>query len=340
MTLQQRHTLFTAAVTALLTMLTASSALAGPPRARTLQMDDKGQWVEHPTPSPGTPAGDMHTIQQWLRDKKPGKALSAVKAFIKKYSPAHPLYPQAMTAQAEALIGLHRYDKAHELLQQFLNQYSGSQFTDEALRLEFLVAEAYLSGHKRKLFGLKLLSGTDTAEQILDTIAIDYPESRYAEYAVKIKADYLFNKGEYLLAELEYSQLVKDFPNGQYHELAIKRSAEAALAGFRGIEYDDAALIEAKERYRDFQTRYPLQSQRDHVDRILDGVERKRAEKEYSIGAYYERINQVASAVFYYRSVMSNWPDTLAAEKAKSRLVLYNADTQSPNTNSVPGQPN
>ncbi len=338
MTLQKRHTLITAATA--LTLLAATPLLAGPHRARTLQMDDKGQWVEKSTPLPGTPAGDMHTIQQQLRDKTPRKALAAIKTFIKKYSQSHPLYPRAMIANAEALIGLHRYGKAHELLQQFLNQYSGSQLTDEALRLEFLVAEAYLSGTKRKLFGLKLLSGTDAAEQILDTIAIDYPESRYAEYAVKTKADHLFNQGEYLLAELEYSQLVKDFPHGQYHELALRRSAEAALAGFRGIEYDDAALIEAKERYRDFQIRYPLPAQRDHVDRILDGVERKRAEKEFSIGQYYESIDHIASAVFYYRSVITNWPDTLAADNARTRLNLYNTEPQSPNTRSATSKTN
>jgi len=334
MTIQKRHSLILAS--AALAVLATTPIFAGPPRARTLQMNDKGQWIEQPTPSPGTPAGEMHAIQQWLRDKNPRKAYSAVKAFVKKYGPSHPLYPQAMIAHTEALIGLHRYDKAHALLQQFLNKYSGSQLTDEALRLEFLVAEAYLSGAKRKLLGLKLLSGADTAEQILDTIAIDYQESRYAEYAVKTKADYLFDKGEYLLAELEYSQLIKDYPNGQYRELAMRRSAESALAGFRGIEYDDAALIEAKERFRDFQTRYPLQSERDHIDRILDGIERKRAEKEYNIGVYYEGIDQIASAVFYYRSALTHWPDTLAAEKAKIRLNLYSADSQSPHTKITP----
>ncbi len=327
------------ASTAMLAIMATSPVLAGPPRARTLQMDDKGQWIERPAPAPGTPAGDIHTIQQQLRDKNPRKALSAVKAFIKKYGQSHPQYPQVMITHAEALIGLHKFDKAHELLQQFLNQYTGSQLTDEALRLEFIIAEAYLSGTKRKLFGLRLLSGTDTAEQILDTIAIDYPQSRYAQYAVKVKAEYLFRKGEFLLAEMEYSQLIKDFPNGQYHELATKRSAEAALAGFRGIEYDDAALIEARERFRDFQARYPLQAQRDHVDGILDGIELKRAEKEYNIGTYYERTNHIASAIFYYRSVIAHWPDTLAAQKAKARLDLYDAGPDNPQTRATTNRP-
>ena len=60
---------------------------------------------------------------------------------------------------------------------------------------------------------------------------------------------------------------------------ALRRSAESTLATFGGVEYDEAALMESEERYRDYASRYPAAADRIEVGRILDGIQQKRAEK-------------------------------------------------------------
>ncbi len=300
----------------------AYPAAGQPSRIRTLTYDpDRKEWVELPPPAAaGTPEGDLHRIGVQIKDGRHGKALSAIKSFVNAYGQDDRHYPAILIAKAEALIGRREYDQAHEVLQTFLGEYSGARLTPEALRLEFLVAEAYLGGAKRKLLGLRLLSGMDVAYQILDEIATDYPDSEYAELAIKTKADHLFREGEHGFAELEYGRLLREHPRGRYHEFALARSAEAAMASFRGVEYDEAALIEAQDRFEEYRLRYPTSAQRDRVDTILDSIREMRAGKDFRVGRYYERTEHLASAVWYYERVRQDWPDTIAKTRATERL--------------------
>jgi outer membrane protein assembly factor BamD (BamD/ComL family) len=306
----------------------AAAAHAQTTRLRTLTYEPgQGEWLEEAPPLPGTPAGDLYGIRRLNVEKKYRAALAASKAFAKNYGEAEPLYPESLLAEAEALIGRNDFDAAHERLQSFLNLYGGMAIAADALRLEFVVAEAYLRGVKRKLWGVFRVSGVDEAYKILDEIVSDHPESNMAELALKAKADHLFRTGEHALAELEYARLMREYGQSRYHPYALRRAADAALASFAGVVYDEAALVEAQERYSDIRVRYGAQAGVDEVRNILDAIRQSRAEKDFRIGEYYERTEHLSSAVFYYRGVCKDWPDTIAAAKAASRLELLGAES-------------
>jgi len=194
--------------------------------------------------------------------------------------------------------------------------------TSEALRLQFVIAEAYLGGARREFLGLKILDAEDEGYRILDEISIEYENGDLALAAIKTKADHMFRKGDHALAELEYDRMVKEYPRSRYHQYALARSAESALASHAGVEYDESALIEAEERYREYRRLYPGAADRAGVGLILDGIREQRAEKEFITGQYYERTNHLSSAVYYYQSVVEDWPGTLAAARAADRLEL------------------
>jgi outer membrane protein assembly factor BamD (BamD/ComL family) len=169
------------------------------------------------------------------------------------------------------------------------------------------------------------VSGVDEAYKILDQIAADYPDSRLAELAIKAKGDHLFKVGEHALAELEYARLLRDHPKSRYHQYALRRAADSALASFAGVEFDEAALIEAEERFNDYRTRYRAEADRDGVSQVLDSIHEMRAEKDFRIGEYYERTDHLSSAVYYYKSARENWRNTIAAARATRRLELLGA---------------
>ena len=230
-----------------------------------------------------------------------------------------------MIAKAKALIGLRDFYKAHVVLTEFLNEFGGMALTSEALRLEFVIAETFLSGTKRKVWGVPLVSGKDLALEILDSLSTDYPDSRFAELAIKTKADRMFADGEFALAEMEYARLLQEYPQSRYDQFALRRSADSALAAFGGVEYDEAALIEADERFEEYRLRYPADAAGEGVELILNDVREKRAEKEFGIGSYYERTGHLTSAVYYYQLILRDWPKTVAAVKASVRLELLGA---------------
>lgn len=298
-----------------------SSAQSAPDRNRTLDYNaETRRWVEIPPPQPGTAEGDLFHIRAQIKDEDYGDALESCDGFAQAYGEGDLLYPAVMIAKAEALIGKRRYYKAHELLQKFLNRYGGLELTGEALRLEFIIAETYLSGVRRKFLGMRVLASEDTAMSILDDISIGFPQDKLAPLAIKTKADYYFRKGEHAQAELAYSRLLQEYPNNRYHQLALKRSAESALASFRGIEYDEAALIEADARFRDYRLQYPQEAGQEGIGVILQEIRSYRAEKDFTIATYYERTGHLRSAVFYYSSVVREWPESAAAIKARAKL--------------------
>ena len=261
------------AVTIWCLVYSTAAVRADPPRTRTLTYDsERREWVETPPPPAGTPEGDLHQIRVLNKDGEFGKALSRVKQFVKQYGESDALYPEVVIAKAEAQIGRRDFYKAYGTLTGFLDEFSGMALTEEAIRLEFVIAETYLSGVKRKIGGVRLLSGEDIALRILDDISVTYPNTRYAEYAIKTKADYLFRTGDHALAEMDYARLLREHPSTQYHRYALRRSAESALASFAGIEYDDAALIEAEERYRDYANRYGRVAEQEGVGVILETI--------------------------------------------------------------------
>lgn len=305
------------------TLVALQAAHADEPRARWLEYTPTSKaWVEVPPPAPGTPEGDLHQIRTWIKNEKYRTARRAINKFIKRHGELGELYPAVLIAKAEVLIGQRKFDKAHRSLQEFLSEFGGGSLTADALRLEFVIAETYFTGVKRKFLGFRVLSGVDVAHAILDDISVNYSQTPFAGYAIKTKADYLFANGDHALAEFEYARLLKDYPNSQYRQYALRRSAEAALASFAGVEYDDAALIEAEERYRNYLAQYGAMAEREGVDLIIENIRERRAEKLFVIGDYYERTNHLSSAVHSYRLVAARWPHSVAAGKAASRLAL------------------
>lgn len=292
-----------------------------PPRTRTLTFDaGRRAWVEQPPPPPGTPDGDLHIIRVQIRDGAHREALRGIRRFEKRHGRDTSLAPDLLLARADALVGRRKLHKAYETLQAFLGQWAGHGLTSEAYRLQFEIAEAYLSGAKRRVLGVPLLSGVDFAYRMLDDISTNDPGSRLAELAIKTKADHLFDSGDHALAELEYSRLLQEYPQSQYRRFAARRVAEAALANFRGVEYDEAALMEAQERYNDYIAQFPDWARQEGAHAVRDTLEENRAAKLLSVGRYYERTGHLSTAVFYYRTVLDDWPTSRAALEAQTRL--------------------
>jgi tetratricopeptide (TPR) repeat protein len=290
-------------------------------RTRQLVLPPSGEaWKEVLPPAPGTAPGDLHAIRVLLREGAFPAALSATHRWEKTYTTAHPLHPDVLLSRAQALVALRRYDRAHRVLQGYLDRYGGVEGTAEALRLEFVVAEAYLGGAKRWFAGFIPLPADDVAFHILDEISVERDQDLLAPLAIKTKGDYLFRTGDHALAELEYARLVREYPNNRYHAYALRRSAESALANYRGIEYDDAPLIEAEERYREYRARYPFDADQQGVGLILETTRERRGAKDLETARYYDRTEHLSSAVYYYRRVVADWPDSVAATQARTRL--------------------
>ena len=293
-----------------------------------------GQWIEIAPPIPGTDGGDLALARFMLARGEYKKARKAFKLWFKMY-PDSSLRPQGLfySAQTEVLAEESRRKGgdligAYEWLEELLEGWPGTELADRALRKELIIAEMLLFKHrKQKLWrGMLWLSATEEALDILNRI-IDLwaPGKPVAEQALRRKADYHYINGEFEEAELAFSRLMRDFPRGKYHKIAMLRSGQSALARFPGVRFDEADLLEAEVYLKDFHERYPQEAAEYRVPQMLSRISESRAQKEYTIGQYYERTRAIDAAVYYYRWIVSQYPATTWAAEAQNRLVALGA---------------
>ncbi len=292
-------------------------------RAENLEFDEEtGGWIEIAAPQAGTAEGDLQIARALHSTGKHSGAKNATKRWIREYGEFHSLYPQAVLLQCSARIADRDYYKAHVRLQEFLNEFAGTEYEEEALEMEFVVAEVFLNGTKRKWLGMRFLTAQDIGLSILDDISANYPGTRIAELATLTKAEYYYMKADFAFAEQEYEFLVRNFPRSRYVRPAMLQGARSALASFPGIDFDDAPLIEAEELFGRYLSLYPASAEQEGVGLILTDIKETRAAKELTVGKYYLKTGHRGAAEFYFDSTISHWPETIAAIQAAEELEL------------------
>ncbi len=307
-------------------VLVVMLALAGGPvlaqqehyREREVLTPEGDTWVAAP---PQTQAAPVETLSEARRLLALGEYKQAYK-LLKKWveaNPDHERIYEATLLLGDAEFGRKRYYQAYEQYE-IVTENTGGALFYKALRREMDVARAFLAGEKRIVWKFMRLPAYDDGIEILDRIWERVPGTRMGETALKLKADYYFEHGEMDLAQDEYANLVREYPHGRYTKIAMLRAAEAAEAAFPGIKFDDRALLDAEVRYRQTLSQFPAYAKHEQVPQRLGGIRQLRAEKDLDIAKWYERTKHADAAEFYYRLILKDYPDTLAAEEAKAHL--------------------
>jgi tetratricopeptide (TPR) repeat protein len=288
-------------------------------RERQVLDPETGEWVTEEGPDEAGPNDELGQARTLLADGQPAKARKLLQNWIKANGEGDERYYEAVFLLGETWYESRDYYRAYEQYELVIDNTGGELF-HTALYRERDVALAFLSGEKRIVWRVFRLPATDEAIDVLDRIWERVPGTPLGEEALRTKADYRFNKGEMDLAQDEYANLARHFPSGKYTQFAMMRSAVAAEAAFPGIKFDDRPLVEADERYRQVQASYPTYAERENVGQRLEGIRQQRAAKDLDIGKWYERTRQKPAAEYYYRLVLNDWGDTLAATEARQRL--------------------
>jgi outer membrane assembly lipoprotein YfiO len=295
------------------------------PMVETWQIDpETGEWRELPRPVSGTEDGDLDLARQAIAREEYKDARKQLDRWIKAYGAASARYPEALYLFGTAQLELGDYRAAHDAYQALLNDFPGSAYAERALAGDFRIAEQYLAGKRRKAWkGLLRVRDRDAGIEILDDIATNFADTEMAELALVTKADYYYARGEFTEAEFEYARLAREYPRSRYEPYALLRSAASALASFPGVKFDDAGLVEAEERFIQFQQRYPKMAEARQVPVVLESIRAKRAQKEYETARFYERTHKRKAAAFYYRSTVQNYPGTTWAAQAEAKLAAW-----------------
>ena len=291
---------------------------AGPAWADEFILKD-GKWVTAPKPAKGTVEGELAMIRQQIDEKNFKSARAAADLFCKDH-PDSPSCEEAMLLGSQAELDNGMYYQAFERLEAMLAKYPNGLFLERALTREMEVANAFLAGKKRIVGRMLRLPAADEGLTILRKIAEHAPGTDIAERAMLRIGEYHFEKKDYRDAADAYDEFLTMNPKSARAPHTMAQAAQAMYESFKGVPYDETPLVEAEARYKTLLAQYPDEARKCRAADMLREIVTIRGERAYETAKFYERTGRPQSAIFYYRQVAEEFPSTVWASEARTKV--------------------
>jgi len=286
---------------------------------------EDGQWVAKEPPDPNSPEGRLEAIRKLIAQGEGKQAKHAADAWIEAH-PDHPLMPEALLVRADANVARGHFFKSLYDYERLIREYPASEQFFTALEREFEIAKIFMSGTKRRLWGMRILPATDEAEEILVRIQERSPGSELGELASITLADYYFDKPQMDWAADAYDLFLVNYPKSERREWAMIRLIQANLARFKGPRFDATGLIDAAQRLKSFRAEFPASAERFGVDALLIRIDESLAMRDLIAAEWHVKRKQPISAIHLYRRVIQDYPQTAAAQDAIKALRELGAE--------------
>ena len=232
-----------------------------------------------------------------------------------------------MYIKAELYLSRRKLTKATRTYDKLLTNFTQTKLRDAALDRQFAIGTAYLGGQKKRVLGLFDISGYAEGirimEKVTDHTGID--STMGIEAAIAVAGNYE-KREKFHEAYLKWWEISLEWQTGRIGRDALLGMAQAKHAIYNDNPehkrplYDAACLRSAKSYYERFRLLYPEDAKALGIGEILNDISEQLAYKEYITGQYYQKTGNNQSANLYYNMVVSDWPDSKAAELAKNVL--------------------
>ncbi|MEO8353594.1 MAG: outer membrane protein assembly factor BamD, partial [Chthoniobacteraceae bacterium] len=250
---------------------------------------------------------------------KSGAALDAYRALVKRY-PLSVLAPKAQRKVGTILESEGNYDKAYDAYAAYLQKYQKGEDFESVVESMFKIANLFLGGEKKKLFGIKFAPSMERAREMFEGIVKRAPFSRWAPLAQ-------FNIGQALEKQGKYPEAIAAYQivTTRYRDDAIADDAQyqigyVRLREFREGSYDQAGAAKARESFEDFINRYPNSEKIPQAQENIKQLEGGSAKGQLDIAKFYDKTKSYRAAVIYYNDIIKAAPDSEEATYAKTRI--------------------
>jgi outer membrane assembly lipoprotein YfiO len=316
-----------------LTCVTVSAAHAQPTTspaaapttapAQTWTHTGPGSWAAVPDTTPTTQSianPTLDRVDRLLAARRHQSARKIVLDWLRK-NPHAPDRDRGLFLLAEAYYQYGDRIRAFYHLDELLDYFPESRLFYPALEKQYQIADRFLRGYKRRLFGMHLLSAQEEGIDMLFRIQERAPASPLAERALLRTADYYYDRRQYDLAADAYGHYVRSYPRSPVVPRARLRQAFASLAQFRGRHYDATPLIDARAQLDAVRNAYPDLAREENLDSVIRRIDATMAGKLYWTANFYRRTHEPRAAVYTFRYLIDRYPDAPEAERARRRLA-------------------
>ena len=304
-------------------------------------------------PLPGTDAYVAAT--ELYKGKQFAVAEKAFKKVAKKYKKSD-IREDAIFMQAEAAYQQEHYADANDLYAQLLKEYPSTRHLDVVSERLFKIGRIWLDfpevaklgeieqinydEFKRKLPAEEppKLNKTpifvpnffDEHKPTFDTpgngvaslqlIWMNDPTGPLADDAMMLVASHYARKGNYIEADRYFRMLRETFPNSPHLRDAFLLGSHVKLMAYQGANYDDKTLSDAQMLKESTIRLYPEMAEVGRLKDELARIEQAKAERDWQLVELYSRKGNKRAVAVMCHQLISHYPKSEQAEKARQRL--------------------
>jgi outer membrane protein assembly factor BamD (BamD/ComL family) len=273
----------------------------------------------------------MKEGQDLFRQKK-FKEAAAKFATVAFRWPDSPLEEDALFLQGECEFFSDQYPKAHDTYGGLLKKYSNTRHLDTVMSREFALGRYWEQLHDANPKWPVTPNVTDSSRPRFDTfgyaiqsyerVHMNDPTGPLADSSLMALGNAYFRRGQYEDAAHNYDMLRKEYPNSQHQMNAHILGLQAKMRMYQGTSYDETPLKDSAKLARQTLTQYgaKLGDERRRIAESEAMISEEQANREFTLGKYYENRKFYGAARIYYKSVIDDFPGTQKAKEAQARF--------------------
>ena len=300
---------------------------AQPPASQVSEYSGHGQWHEIPTAPAAELIDDptLDRVERLIDAHQISDAHQLLSPWLKQ-NPNAPDRDRGLFLLAEIYFQQDDRLTAFYHLDELMDKYPSSRFFAASLQKQYEIADAFLSGYKRKFLGLHVLSAEEEGIEMLYRVQERSPGSALAERALLRSADYYFRTSQFDLAADAYGAFARAYPRSPDVSYVKLREAFSSLAQFRGVRYDATPLLDARSQFLEVLDKYPELAAQENVKDRVERIDNTLADKLYITGEFYVRTHKPVAAAYVYRYMLQKYPQAPVAGTVRTALAHLPAE--------------
>jgi outer membrane protein assembly factor BamD (BamD/ComL family) len=283
----------------------------------------------------------MKEGQDLFREKKFKEAAGKFATAADRW-PDSPLEEDALFLQGESEFFSDQYPKAHDTYGGLLKKYTNSRHLDTVVTREFALGRYWEQLHDANPKWPITPNVTDGTRPTFDTfgyavkayerVRMNDPTGPLADSSLMALGNAYFRRGQYEDAAHNYDLLRKEYPNSQHQMNAHILGLQAKMRVYQGTSYDETPLKESAKIARQTLSQFgaKLGDERERIAQAEAQITEEQANREFTLGQYYEQRQFFGAARIYYKSVIDDFPTTQRAKEAKARLEAIRNEPDEP----------
>jgi outer membrane protein assembly factor BamD (BamD/ComL family) len=256
--------------------------------------------------------------------------------------PDSALEQDALFYEGESYFFSNRYVQANRAFEKLIGHFSGTRYLDKAEARRFSIAQYWLElGRQAKSPIAKVKMGdpqrptfnlASEARRILHRIRLDDPSGKLADDATMALANAYFEAKMYQDAADTYEDLRQTYPGSTHQFHAHLFELKSRMNSYYGKSYDQEPLVKADALLKKIVQQFPDQadSESEYLGTEATTIRTMLAERDFSLGEYYEKRGENLAAQIMYQEVAKNYSDTPLAAQGVQRVAALDGKQPAP----------